>query len=418
MSDARAFSGWRVLAALTVANACGVGLLGAYGLFVEPIALEFGASMASIGAGMSIFILTLVLTGPAIGPVADRGPVRLMMSAGVAVMLAGLLLLARGGSLRGLAVGLAVASLGAAMYGPLPINATIARWFAARRGLALAVAGVGPPAAGFVLPPLLAWGLTAWGWRGTMQAMAVAAFAIALPAIALGVLRSPSEHGQHPDGRAPDGDGHPQREGESAPEELSFAVAVRERDFWLMALGFGFVFAAPVGTGIYLAPFMSEHGIDLPRASLVLAAIAAFGGLGALLAGGLADRFDPRLVLFGLLASYVVCLVAIVVWPTLPVIAAASVGLGLGMGGAGPMPPLFIGRRFGADVVGRVMGWQGPIGLPFLLASAPVAGLLRDLTGDYAAVFLSAAGVILLACVLLGAMRQRPPESYSPATRR
>ena len=405
--DGEAFSGWRVLAALTLANACGIGLLGAYGLFVEPIAAAFDASMASIGAGMAIFILTLTIVGPAAGPVADKGPVRWLMAAGVAVMLGGMLLLARGQSLAGLALGMAVASAGTAMYGPVPMNAVITHWFEERRGLALAIAALGPPVAGFVLPPLVAWGLTTWGWRGTLEAIGIVAFVLALPPILLWVVGDPSEVGQHPDGRA--APRVPSPATEEGPDGPTFATIVRERDFWLMALGFGFVFAAPVGTGLYIAPFMSEQGIELGRASFVLASMALFGGVGALLAGALADRFDPRHVLFTLLGAYVASLVAISLWPRFPVIAAASVGLGLGMGGAGPLPPLFIGRRFGADLVGRVMGWQAPIGLPLLLAAAPLAGLLRDSTGSYSAVFLGAAAGILVACGFLGWMRQAPP---------
>jgi hypothetical protein len=87
-------TGWRVAIALGVVQACGMGLLGVYGMFVVPLAEEFDASMATVGAGMSIFLVMFALVGPAVGWAADKGAVRLLMLVGVVAMAFGLWLFA------------------------------------------------------------------------------------------------------------------------------------------------------------------------------------------------------------------------------------------------------------------------------------------------------------------------------------
>ena len=268
------FSGWRVVIVLATAQACGLGLLMAFGIMVDPVATEFGISKATVGSGMSIFIFAMATVGVAIGPVVDRGPVRALMLGGVLTMLTGFALLAQATAGWQLAAALVLAALGIAAYGPLPVNGIIVNWFLEKRGTALAIAAAGPAVAGFGIPPLTAWLVAQGGWRSAVVVLGAGAAAIALPVIAVGVIRRPEDVGQHPDGREPS----PQAAGATELDvEVPLSHWLRNRDVWRMGLGFGVLFCIPIGTLIFLVPFMSEQGIAPQYAAyaLSLQAVAA-----------------------------------------------------------------------------------------------------------------------------------------------
>jgi predicted MFS family arabinose efflux permease len=399
------FSGWRVVLSLSVSQACGVGLLQAYSPLLNPIARAFDMSPGEVGAGMSILIVTLALVGVVIGPAIDRGWVRSLMLGGVALMAIGLLGFSRASEPWHLAVGMIVASIGLALYGPLPANATIVRWFLRRRGTALAISSAGPAVAGFGIPIGVAWMIDAEGWRTAIQVLALGAAVIALPVISFGVVGRPEEQGQTQDGLPADPVEEPVTGAEASPRSW-----LGDRDFWFLAAGIGLIFAVPVGMGLYLVPFLEEAGISTQRAALSVSVAAVFAFAGTLGSGALVDRFPPKLVLFVFLGLFAASYVAVATWPTFTVALVAAAGMGLGTGGAAPLHALFVGRRFGPDVVASVMGIQGLIGLP-LLASAPLlAGAVRSATGAYEPAFLGAAVVILVAGVFIGMFRLDPPE--------
>jgi cyanate permease len=70
-----------------------------------------------------------------------------------------------------------------------------------------------------------------------------------------------------------------------------------------------------------------------------------------------------------------------------------------------PMAPLLIGACFGRAVVGKVAGMQAGLGLPFLLAAAPLVGAVRDETGEYFYAFVGLAGLLLFAASLIALTR-------------
>ena len=70
-----------------------------------------------------------------------------------------------------------------------------------------------------------------------------------------------------------------------------------------------------------------------------------------------------------------------------------------------PLPAVFQGRCFGRDAIGRVSGLHALIGLPFLMATAPLVGLAEVYTGSFAAGFLGLATALLVASGVLACVR-------------
>ncbi len=404
------FSGWRVAFALSATQACGVGLLQAYSPLVNPIAREFAMEPGEVGAGMSILIVMLALVGVTIGPAVDRGWVKSLMAGGVVLAGIGLYGFSLAVESWQLAAGMVVISVGIALYGPLPANATIVRWFLARRGTALAISAAGPAVAGFGIPLAVAWAIDADGWRSAIQMLGFGAVAIGLPVIGFAVVGRPEALGQTQDGRP----ARPVEESVPLPA-ASAGDWLREADFWWLAIGIGLIFAVPVGMGLYLVPFLEEAGVSPQRAALSISVAAVFGFIGTLGSGALVDRFPPKLVLFVLLGLFGASYAALASWPTFNVALIAAAGMGLGTGGAAPIHPLFVGRRFGPEVVASVMGIQGLIGLPLLAGAPLIAGAVRSVTGEYGPAFLGAAGVLALAALCIGRFRLDPPRRGEPS---
>lgn len=377
-----------------------------FGLLVEPIAAEFDASVTAIGAGMSIFVLSMAIATAFVGPFLDRGIVRPTMLAGIVAMVAGMTWAARGKSLSALALGLAVGSAGIAAYGPVPANVVLMNWFERRRGTAIAIAAAGPPLIGFVIPITTVWLIEQDGWRTALTVIAWGLGAIAFPVVATFIVARPGDVGQ-----TIDGESAPPCPSAPADDPQSLGGLLRERDFWQLALGFGLFFAVPVGTGMFLVPLLLELGFSPWVAALGATASAGANLTGTLSAGAIADRFATRPVLLGVLATFVSALLVIALAPEALVVFAALLPLTFCIGAGQPLLPLIVGRRFGVEIVGRALGITGPVGLPFLLAAAPLGGLLRDLSGSYRTIFLGGAAVMLLSSLLLGTMRTERPTS-------
>lgn len=398
MSRASSFRGWRIVGGLAVAQGCGIGLLNAYGLVVEPLAAEFGASVAVIGAGMSIFVLSMVVASAFLGPLLDRGFIRPTMIAGVLTMAGGITWLARADSLPELGAALAITSCGIAAYGPLPANVVLVNWFDRHRGTAIAIAAAGPPLVGFFVPGATAWLIEIDGWRLALTAIGWTLAAMALPMVAFVVVARPSDVGETVDGKP-----EPPPSLTEAPrdEPDSIASLLRAPDFWLIALGFGLYLGVPVGTGLFIVPLLLELEFS-PWTAAFAATIAATANLvGTLGAGALADRLAPKTVLLWVLAIFIASLLTIGLAPSPYVVFAAIFPLTFCFGGGQPVLPLMVGRRFGTEIVGRALGITGPVGLPFLVAAAPLAGMLRDGSGTYRSVFLGGAAAVGIAAALL-----------------
>ncbi len=392
MADSSRFFGWRIVLLGVVSNAIGVGLIGAYAFMVTPLIEEFGATPAQLGFGMSIIIVSMALTAPVLGPVLDRGPLRATMLTGIVVMLGALGLLSNGSALWQLAVCLAFAAVGVSMFGMLPAKVLIVNWFVRKRGRALAVAYAGTSLAGFAMPPIVAGLIELTSWRGALLWIAVGAATIAAPAVACLAIRRPEDIGEHPDG---DPSGTPLPiEGVSAPA-VSVRSIARGTNFWLIGLGDALAMCVPVATGLFFVRHLEEIGIARTQIALVMPLMAVFSLSGKLSVGFLADRMDPRPLVVGTLALHVVGLWIVALGTGLESMLMAALPLGVGGGGFIPLPGVLQGRCFGRLVIGRVSGLHALLGLPFMLAAAPMVGLAASSTGSFVAPFL------VLGCVQL-----------------
>ena len=219
-------------------------------------------------------------------------------------------------------------------------------------------------------------------------------------------MKRPEELGQTPDGipRHPRLHEPVHARGEAVREASPFPRWLRDRNFWLIGGGVGLALSVSLAT-FFLVRHLETLGIPRTRAALVPSSMAVFGIVGKLTAGWLIDRIDARAVVVGVLALHALGWTIVATQSSYAAMLVASVPLGLGGGGFLPLPPVLQGRCFGRDAIGRVAGFHGLIGLPFLLAAAPLVGWSEGRTGGFAAPFLGLAGVLVLAAAVLACVR-------------
>jgi MFS family permease len=397
------FDGVRVIWLAALVQATATPLLSAYGVIQTPLIEEFATDAARLGVGMSLAILGMALAALALGPVFDRGPLRAVMLAGVVLMFCAIVALSRGRELGQLALCLPLAAIGFSMYGMFPAQVMLVNWFVLRRGSALGRAAVGASVGALIVPIAMAWLVEAFGWRTALVALAAGAAALAGPAIALFAVKRPEDVGQTPDGlpllSAPLGAERPR---ETSASELRRWLRVP--DFWTIGIGAGLALSVSVAT-VFLVRHLEKLGIERTQAALLPSLIAAFGILGKLAAGWAIDRIDARFVIVAALWIHAIGWTLLATQSSYGALLAAAVPLGLGGGGFLPLPPVLQGRCFGRDAIGRVSGLHALLGLPFLLAAAPLVGMAEVDTGSFRAPFLGLAGALVVASAVLACVR-------------
>ena len=192
----------------------------------------------------------------------------------------------------------------------------------------------------------------------------------------------------------------------SAGARIALAVALRQRNTWLMALchmcGFGMAIVIGTWVTLYLA---DAFALPITAAGLIgsltlVTGIAARALGGVILEGGVRP---VRLIRVGLSLA-VLGLMMMALAPTLPVAIVGLVVTGLGVGF--PYAAVFNGAA--ASVPASPASAQAIVGCGGLLTAIfgpPLIGTMLDATGDFAAGFLTLAAIVVAVLALTSLIR-------------
>lgn len=402
-----AFFGWWMVAVAFLGQGLAAGSTTyIFGLFVKPVAEEFGATRGPIALGMSLLTLAMGVMAPFLGAALDRHSIRKIMAAGGLSLGLGFALLALAPSLLALAaVLMTLVAFGTAAIGPLAASKLVANWFEATRGRALGIASTGTSAGGALLPPLVAAAIAAWGWRGAVAALGASVAIVSVPTVWILVRNRPEDRGLAPDGAPP----RPAAAGPIAlPEPLGLRDILTDRNFWALGLSMGLVFAILGALLLNLPPFATDRGIARESAALLLTVLSVSGIIGKLLFGTLADRINKRLLMAIAIAMLGAFLVLLLADPSYPLLAAGCAFAGLALGGFLPIWGALIGDCWGRASFARVMGLMSPLMTPLTMAGVAFPGFVHDRTGSYDFAFQCFLGVLLVAGAFLALLRPAP----------
>lgn len=378
-------------------------------MFLAALLEEFHWSRASLAGVFSIYAFMYPMVGSLAGQLTDRVGPRVVIAVGGSLL---------GGAMIGMAFvtelwqpyllyGL-VAGVGmSACY--VPCNATVVRWFVARRGLAVGMAMCGASAGTFVVP-LVAQGLVgAVGWRTAYVTFGIAV-ALTLLLVSPLMRRDPESVDLAPDGR-------PQSVRAVTRDVGAWTLgrAVRNRVFWILAATFSLTWIPVFIPLVHLVPFARDLGHSPMTAAWVVSVLGVGAIAGRLMMGALSDRRGRVASLRVALVVQAVACLAFLAAHGLPSLLIASVLYGFGYAAVSTLfPPLvtdFFGRAHAGSIVGALFAIAGSLGGlgPWL------AGVLYDATGGYTSTWALCATLNALSFVFL--LLARPParrDSVAP----
>ena len=404
--------GWRQVAVCFMLLAADAVIASGYSVIAVPLGREFHPTRMVLMLTMTVMAGGSALLAPVFGSLMDRMSLRRLMVLGGVLLGIGYAALSFATSFVQVLVvyGLILAPANV-LIGPMAATVLLSRWFVQRRGTAIGVAIAGIAVGGVVFPPLIQWLLDSHAWREALRLFALLMLVCTIPAAALAV-DSPADRGLHPDGAAEDV--ARSRPGAQA-QRISARAVLSDPTFWLAAAVFSVVLSGMKGMVTNLAPLAIDAGVQASKAAWLISVYSACGFVAKLGFAGVADRLNPRTLMFvslGGFAAGIACLTqAHAGFGTI----AAGVGLiGLFGGLMVPLQSLLVPRIFGERAVGRAMGLLSMVTLCALLVTPPLFGLIFDLTGSYSAIFLTFA-VLAAAAMLMVRHIRLTPRGATPA---
>lgn len=380
------------------------------GLLVTPLHEEYAWERGQIALAASVNMVLFGLTAPFAAALMDRvGARRVVMGALLLVSAGALLtgvmtrpwqLVAYWGVLIGLGSGCLTMTFAAGIT---------ARWFDRRRGLVTGALSSSSHLGQLLFLPLLAWSVGRFGWRPPVVTLALVALAVA--ALVFLLLRDhPADAGVKPYGAEEFVPRPPPVPGAAVRALRVLLRAARTGPFWLLAGMFALCGASTNGImWSNWAPAAHDHGMRATAAASLLSLVGIFSALGALLAGWLTDRFDPRRLLTVCFAVRALTLLA------LPLVFASTVTAPMllftvvyGLVDVATVPPVIeLARRVYGDDGPVVFGWTNAAHQLGAGASAYLGATARDALGTYDVVWAALAAGCLVAAVLAPAVRVR-----------
>jgi MFS family permease len=363
--------GWVVVLCAFTLMFVGFGAAYSFAAFFRAFQSEFGASRAHVSLVFSLCAFLYFLLGAPGGMLADRYGTRNVALAGVAFMAAGLVAASAADSVAvlyatysiGLGVGIGLTYV--------PSVGAVQPWFDKRRVFASGIAVSGIGAGNLLAPPLTAWWIEAFGWRGAY--LALAACTLVLGGAAAAAIRN------RPAGGARSTDGFTLRE------------AARTRNFWVLYVTLGLAGVGCFVPLVHMGPYAVDAGHPETFAVLLVSLIGLGSLLGRFAIGSIADRFGR---MRSLTLMYLGMALTLVLWWASTgqfALAVTAVGFGISYGGFVATFPSVVMDLFGARSVSGIIGCLYTAAGVGTLLGPPLAGAAFDAFGSYTAPILGAA---------------------------
>ena len=410
----RPFYGWAIIlvGALTLFSS-GPGQTFIFSVFIESLIEDTGLSrpaistLYAVGTGLSAFMVFIVAR------LADRYGARTTLI-GAATGL-GLACLAMSQATGALMVFLAFSALRALGQGSMTINGTLlaAQWFVRRRGRAMAVMGLGFPISVAILPTVSRLMIDSIGWREAYIVLGIMVWVLVLPGAFFIVRNKPEDIGLHPDGADHPPLGEPVVPGLSEGGRDTRRV-LTSLNFWLLALPVSSMGLVSTGLVFHQTAIAAEQGLSAVVAASIFVPYAITDAGFSLIAGDVADRFGPKVVLIASQLFLIAAMAVALIMDAPSIALLYGFILGIASGTARIAGSVTWAHFYGRAGLGRVQGAASTIGITAsALGPMPLAWLNQLFDGF-------GPGIIIMgtipALAIVAVILARPPNQDAPVT--
>ncbi|MDA8124555.1 MAG: MFS transporter [Deltaproteobacteria bacterium] len=406
----RFYWGWYVVLGAFLIMGVNYGTRYCFGIFVKPMALEYGWSRSVISAGMSVLLLAYGIGGVFGGRLIDRIAPRWLITVGAAFLAAGMLLtpMIREPWQFYLTYGIC-GGLGSGFLGVVVCNSSVAKWFVHQRGLAIGIASIGVGVGTMVLAPLAGTIVKVYDWRVGFICMGglVLIIGVALSQWLMGRTK-PEDYGLLPDGAAgsaPAAEHEPAMAG-PAPVQRPLGTILVDSRFVVLAICYSLGFFAEMSAMVHQVPYALDRQIDKVAAASSLGMIGIASIFGRFFFGWLSDRVrDAKIVSsFGFLCM-AVGMVLLLYASSTTILFVYALAFGFGYGALSTMIPYLLADRFGRHSLGAAYGM-----VTFCICVAGaigpvVTGYIYDRSGSYISAWLVNLAALVVATFLILAMK-------------
>lgn len=367
----------------------GVGIY-SFAFLVVPWVAEFNTTRSEIMIGFTLMTISTGLLSPIGGILIDRFQSRQVITAAITGFTLGLVIIAMAQNAMIIVLAFSfLIPLGVTLAGALMAQTLVAQAFAEKRGAALGICSLGTSFGGLLAPVAITTLLAQFDWRLVVMLLAVVVPVIVLP-LTWAILEPEQKHADHQ---------------ENNPSTSTLKL-LRERNIYFLGLALMLPLCVFVGLLQNLGLFALDLAVSLQQAGLVVSITSVLMAVGKFSTGTLADRIESRYLYTGLI-------LLTATGGILTATAGGFIQLALGMclvgfsaGGIVPLVSIVAARQFGPSNFGRVMGVV--IGFGSLSGIAPlIAGMIRDLQGNYQMAFLTLLPLLLPAVICFSRLKAR-----------
>ncbi|MFC2044071.1 MFS transporter [Chloroflexota bacterium] len=396
----RIFYGWVVVVALITSSLIMVGVNSSFGVFFKSLEGTFGLTRAATSAILSCRLAFSCIFAFLGGWAMDRYGPRVVFS--FMGFFIGLSLILTGQALSIWHLFITYSLLLAIGVGATFVvtTATVLRWFNRKRGLALGIAGSGSGLGTAFIAPLSAFLIGSFEWRNASMILGGIAWLVILPFSQL-LKKDPYEIGALPDGAT---SRYPTLEvelGKASPQKIPLLRMLLTTSF----LFFLFIWILMSLSSFTVMTHIVPHSIDMGFSAIESATILSLSGIamvaGRFIAGVITDKVRIKIVAI-IFSIFQFIAVLWLVWAQeLWMLYLFGLVHGFTLGGFGTSMLVLIGRTFGLEDIGKILGvleigiYVGGIIGPF------IGGLIFDVSNSYTLAFLIMAGLILVRITLV-----------------
>jgi len=384
----------------------------AFGVFLKPLAEEFGWRRDEMAFAYTVTNLTIVVASLLLGLLIDRYGVRRVLIPSVILMglaVASMSLLT-GNIYHFYAMYLLIPLLGIGTL-PASYSRTIIAWFFRRRGIALGVALAGFGVGAALVPSVGQMLISAYGWRTAYLVFAAIVFLVALPVSYFLIRETPEEMGLEIDGDKQAGKS-------DASTGLSVNEASKTINFWLILIAFLLVGVCIASVIAHLVPMLTDRGVSPQMAANCQMTLGLGLIFGRVISGYLMDHFFAPYVASAFTLMFVVGVSILASGVSNYLVFVAATCIGLSLGSEISETAYLVSRYFGPKAYGIIYGIMFAafqLGASF---GPPALGKYYVLNGNYISALWGLAVLAFIAAVLVAALGKYPDSKIKIADRR